>query len=294
MQNNIILKTDLQGLKLFKRGKVRDVYDFGENLLIVASDRISAFDVVLPNGIPNKGMVLTQVSNFWFNYTKDIIPNHCVSVNTNSFPMECEQYKNILDGRSMLVKKTKSLPVECVIRGCLSGSAWKEYCSNNTVSGIKLEKGLLESSKLSEPIFTPSTKAQDGAHDENINFNQMVNIIGKELAEKIRVLSLRVYIKASKFAQEKGIIIADTKFEFGIYNGELMIIDEMLTPDSSRFWQKDEYKTGDSPKSFDKQFVRDYLISIKWDMKPPAPELPEEVINKTSEKYMEALKRLTG
>jgi phosphoribosylaminoimidazole-succinocarboxamide synthase len=288
-----ILETNLPKLKLLARGKVRDIYDLGENLLIVATDRLSAFDVVMPNPIPLKGEVLTKISAYWFNALKDIIDNHCISTNFYEFPNECSEYKEILDGRSMLVKKCKSLPVECIVRGYISGSGWKDYQKTGEISGIKLPKGMKESEMLPEPIFTPSTKEEVGTHDETIDFEKTVKRIGKEAAEKIRSASIALYKKASEIADKKGIIIADTKFEFGIYNGKVILIDEALTPDSSRFWPKDDYEPGRGQKSFDKQFVRDYLIAIKWPQKPPAPELPADIIEKTSQKYVEALKKLT-
>ena len=289
-----ILETNLPKLKLLARGKVRDIYDLGANLLIVATDRLSAFDVVMPNPIPRKGEVLTKISAYWFNALKKIIDNHLVSTDINEFPSECSGYKEILKGRSMLVKKCRSLPVECIVRGYISGSGWKDYQKTGEISGIKLPKGLRESDKLPEPIFTPSTKEEVGTHDETIDFEKTKQRIGKEVAEKIRFSSIALYKKASEIADKKGIIIADTKFEFGIYNGEVLLIDEALTPDSSRFWPKDDYEPGRGQKSFDKQFVRDYLISIKWPQKPPAPDLPADIIEKTSKKYLEALKIITN
>jgi len=292
MTGGVTIETDLKGLKLLGRGKVRDIYDLGEHLLIVATDRISAFDVIMQNGIPDKGKTLTQISKYWFEVMKDIVPNHLVSVNVRDFPQECRKYKDILEGRSMLVKKARPLPVECVVRGYLAGSAWEEYKQGGTVCSIKLPPGFLESSKLDEPIFTPSTKAEMGHHDENITIQEMKEIIGDKLADEVIGISLEIYKKGCMVAEEKGIIIADTKFEFGIYNDGLMLIDELLTPDSSRFWPKDEYKPGRAQKSFDKQFLRDYLLSLNWDKSLPPPELPEDIIEKTREKYLEALKRL--
>lgn len=289
-----ILETNLPNLKLLARGKVRDIYDLGENLLIVATDRLSAFDVVMPNPIPRKGEVLTKISAYWFNALKDIIDNHLVSINTGEFPAECREYKEILEGRSMLVKKCKSLPVECIVRGYISGAGWKDYQKTGQISGIKLPKGMRESDKLPEPIFTPSTKEEVGTHDETIDFEKTVQKVGKEVAEGIRSASIALYKKASEIAGKKGIIIADTKLEFGIYNGKVILIDEALTPDSSRFWPKDDYEPGRGQKSFDKQFVRDYLIDIKWPQTPPAPELPADIIEKTSQKYVEALNKITG
>ncbi len=295
MPENILTYTDFQELPLTHRGKVRDIYDLGENLLIVATDRISAFDVVLPNGIPYKGKVLNQLSAYWFNTLADIIPHHMVTINLQENYGVPAALINILAGRAMIVKKAKPLPVECVVRGYLSGSAWNEYQQNGVVFGIPLPPDLKESAKLEQPIFTPATKAEIGSHDENIDFSKVKEILGEELAKRVRQVSLQLYQKAASLAEEKGIIIADTKFEFGLdENGQLMLIDEALTPDSSRFWPKEGYIPGKPQKSFDKQFVRDYLISIKWDKNPPAPHLPEEIIKKTSEKYIEAYERLTG
>jgi len=289
MMNEVILDTDIKSLKLFKRGKVRDIYDLEERLLIVATDRISAFDVVLPNGIPQKGNVLTALSLFWFGFTQDIIPNHLIHGEEPSFLSKKE--RQLLEGRAMKVKKTCPVPAECIVRGYLSGSAWKEYQSSGAVSGVKLTEGLLESQKLGEPTFTPSTKAETG-HDVNITFAELENQEGVEVASKLREISLNIYLKASEYAEDRGIIIADTKFEFGIREGELILIDELLTPDSSRFWSKEEYEPGKPQPSYDKQFVRDYLEGIKWDKNPPAPELPPEVVEETSKKYLEARKRL--
>jgi len=289
----VILDTDLKGLKLFKKGKVRDIYELDNMLLIVATDRISAFDVVLPNGIPQKGEVLTALSIFWFGFSRDVIANHVIPVVPRGIPHLSEEERKLLEGRAMLVKKTKPLPVECIVRGYLSGSAWKEYQSERSVSGIELPPGLQESAKLEEPIFTPSTKAETG-HDENITFKELQNLVGVEIAAKLWEVSLSIYLKASEYAEERGIIIADTKFEFGFHKGEVILIDELLTPDSSRFWSKEEYEPGKPQPSFDKQFVRDYLEGVKWDKNPPAPELPSEVIEETSKKYLEAYKRLLG
>ena len=286
--------TEFKSLTLKGRGKVRDIYDLGDRLLIVATDRISAFDVVMPNPIPDKGRILTQLSGFWFNLTKGIVPNHIVSTEVQDYPKECQPYQEMLKNRSMLVVKTDVLPVECVVRGYLSGSGWEEYRKTGKVCGIKLPKGLSESSKLKEPIFTPATKAEMGLHDENITFEKVEKIVGKVRAEKLRSLSLAVYKEARDFAEGRGIIIADTKMEFGLKNNELLLIDELLTPDSSRFWPKDGYQPGGSQKSFDKQFLRDYLLSLKWDKNPPAPQLPEEIVIKTREKYLEAYERLVG
>jgi phosphoribosylaminoimidazole-succinocarboxamide synthase len=295
MAENILTYTDFQEIPLTHRGKVRDIYDLGENLLIVATDRISAFDVVLPNGIPYKGKVLNQLSAYWFNTLADIIPHHMVTINLQENYGVPAALINILAGRAMIVKKAKPLPVECVVRGYLSGSAWNEYQQNGVVCGIPLPPGLKESAKLEQPIFTPATKAEIGNHDENIDFSKVIEILGTQLAERVRQTSLQLYQKAASLAEQKGIIIADTKFEFGLdEKGELLLIDEALTPDSSRFWPKEEYAPGQPQKSFDKQFVRDYLLSLNWNKKPPAPYLPAEVIKKTSEKYLEAYARLTG
>lgn len=291
---NLVLKTDFPDLKLVARGKVRDIYDLGETLLIVTTDRISAFDVIMNEGIPDKGYVLTQISAFWFRQMKDIIPNHIISTDVKDFPAQCQKYAADLAGRSMLVKKAKPLPAECIVRGYISGSGWKDYKATGAICGIKLPAGLVESDKLEEPIFTPSSKAEIGTHDENITFDQMAELVGKELAEKVRDVTIAIYKRARDIADAKGIIIADTKFEYGIYNGELIIIDECMTPDSSRFWAKDSYKPGGAQPSFDKQFLRDYLETLDWDKTAPAPPLPAEIVQKTGEKYMEALVRLTG
>src|SRR4030043_14058 len=294
MTSQVISKTEFKTLKLKGRGKVRDIYDLGDRLLIVATDRISAFDVVMPNPIPDKGRILTQLSGFWFNLTKGIVPNHIVSTEVEDYPKECQPYQEMLRDRSMLVVKTKVLPVECVVRGYLSGSGWEEYQKTGEVCGIRLPKGLRESSKLEEPIFTPATKAEMGLHDENIPFEKVGEIIGKDLAKRLKSVSLAIYKKARDIAEQKGILIADTKMEFGIKDGKLILIDELLTPDSSRFWPTNGYRPGGSQKSFDKQFLRDYLLSIKWDKSPPAPQLPEEIVQKTREKYLEAYERLVG
>lgn len=294
MRSGTISITEFKDMVLKGRGKVRDIYDFGDRLLIVATDRISAFDVVMPNPVPDKGRILTQLSRFWFNFTRDIVPNHLISTEVDDFPKDCDPYKEILYGRSMLVVKTDPIPVECVVRGYLSGSGWEDYKKTGEVCGIKLSKDLLESSKLEEPIFTPATKAEIGQHDENITFEGVKKIVGEPLAEKLRSISIDLYKRARDYADKKGIIIADTKMEFGIKDGTLLLIDELLTPDSSRFWAKDEYQPGRPQKSFDKQFLRDYLLSTGWNKTPPAPELPEEVIQKTREKYLEAYERLVG
>lgn len=294
MENNLpVVETDLSGLKLFRRGKVRDVYDLDPYLLIVATDRISAFDVIMPDPIPGKGKILTGISAFWFEKTKEIISNHVVTTDMNEYPSECRPHHEILSGRSMLVKKTRALPVECIVRGYLSGSGWKEYQKTQSVCGISLPAGLKESDRLPEPIFTPSTKAEAG-HDQNISFGETVRITGQETAEKIRTASIAVYEFARDYALKKGIIIADTKMEFGILDGELILIDELLTPDSSRFWPADQYTPGKSQPSFDKQYLRDYLISLDWDNNTSPPMLPDEIVNRTKEKYRQALKILTA
>jgi phosphoribosylaminoimidazole-succinocarboxamide synthase len=294
MSEPVILNTDFKDLTLLSRGKVRDIYDLGNMLLIIAADRISAFDVVLPNGIPYKGKVLSQMSNYWFGVMGELTSHHLISIDTEDFPSVCRRYESILKGRSMLVKKAKPLPVECVVRGYLAGSGWKEYQQSGSICGIPIKEGLKESSPLTEPIFTPATKAEFGEHDENITMEKVKEIVGEKLAERLKEVSLKLYKKGSEIAREKGIVISDTKFEFGLLNGELILIDEVLTPDSSRFWPEDEYEPGRAQKSFDKQFVRDYLLTLKWDKKPPAPNLPEDIIRKTSERYLEAFRRLTG
>ncbi len=290
--NTEIMQTDLQGMKLAGRGKVRDIYALDSHLLIVTTDRISAFDVIMPNPVPGKGEVLTRMSAFWFGRMEDIIPNHMVSTDPDEYPAACAPYRELLRGRSMLVKKAKPLPVECIVRGFLSGSGWKDYSEGKAVSGITLPAGLKESSRLPETLFTPSTKAADGEHDMPISRSEMENLIGRELTDRIIRTSISIYERAVGIAERAGIIIADTKMEFGLLDGELILIDELLTPDSSRFWPKDDYAEGRPQKSFDKQFLRDYLISIGWNQKPPAPELPAEIIAKTGEKYREALRRL--
>jgi phosphoribosylaminoimidazole-succinocarboxamide synthase len=294
MAPNVIMQTEFQSLKLRGRGKVRDIYDQGDQLLIVATDRISAFDVVMPNPIPDKGRVLTQLSKFWFDLTKEIVPNHIISAEVEDFPEGCRRYRELLEGRSMLVVKADPLPVECVVRGYLSGSGWEEYKRTGEVCGIPIPKGLVESSKLEEPIFTPATKAEIGLHDENVTFEKVEKMVGKDLAQSLRSLSSAVYKMARDFAEKRGILIADTKMEFGIREGKLLLIDELLTPDSSRFWPRDEYLPGGPQKSFDKQFLRDYLLSLRWSKTPPAPPLPEEIIQKTRQKYLEAYERLVG
>jgi phosphoribosylaminoimidazole-succinocarboxamide synthase len=294
MQPEIILSTDFTKLNLFKRGKVRDIYTIGDYYLIVSTDRLSAFDVIMAQGIPYKGHVLTKISEFWFKHVQDIVPNHLISTNVDDFPAECKQYKNQLNGRSMLVKKAEVVPIECIVRGYISGSGWNDYKQTNEISGIKLRDSLQESEKFDEPIFTPSTKAEIGLHDENISFEQAEKLVGEETISKLKHKSLEVYKSASEYALSKGIIIADTKMEFGFYNGELILVDEVLTPDSSRFWPANLYQKGRSQESYDKQIVRDYLISIKFNKQPPPPVLPDTVIEKTSQKYLEVLEKLTG
>ena len=284
----------LSGLTLFNRGKVRDIYDLGDNLLLVASDRISAFDVILPTLIPDKGKILTALSVYWFEVIKDMIPNHLITTDVEKFPAPCQPHRAKLEGRTMLVKKSTPAPVECIVRGYLVGSGWKDYQATGAVCGIPLPKGLIEAARLDEPIFTPSTKAPVGAHDVNITFDEMVIKVGKKRAEKMRDATVAIYSRARAVAETKGIIIADTKFEFGFEGDDIILIDEVLTPDSSRFWPMDGYKPGKTPDSFDKQFVRDYLVNLPWDMKSPAPELPPDIVKKTQDKYLEALKRLTS
>lgn len=289
-----VIETKLEALNLIKRGKVRDIYDLGDYLLMVATDRISAFDVVMPNPIPEKGKILTQISLFWFDIMRPILPNHVISANVDDYPEICRPYSEILRGRSMLVKKAEPLPIECIVRGYISGSGWNDYQVSGSVCGIKLPEGLKESDKLPEPVFTPSTKADSGLHDVNIDFEKTAEKIGKPLAEKVRTTSLEIYNKGADLAYKKGIIIADTKFEFGLLNDDLILIDEVLTPDSSRFWPQPSYQPGGAQKSFDKQYLRDYLLSINWNKKPPAPFLPQYVITNTRDKYLEAYHKLTN
>jgi phosphoribosylaminoimidazole-succinocarboxamide synthase len=291
--NRTLLHLDVPGLKKLRSGKVREIFDLGERLLFVATDRISAFDCIMPNGIPRKGEVLTQISYFWFDQTQSFQPNHLISRPSDPLPANLQAFAQQLTGRSMIVKKAKPLAIECVVRGYLAGSGWKEYRSNQTVCGIKLPPGLKESSELPEPIFTPATKAETG-HDENISFDQAAGIVGRDTADLVRAASLRIYNTARDYARKRGIIIADTKFEFGLLDGRLILIDEVLTPDSSRFWPADQYQPGTSQPSFDKQFVRDYLETLDWNKTPPAPALPEEVVARTQAKYLEAYERLTG
>jgi phosphoribosylaminoimidazole-succinocarboxamide synthase len=283
---------ELPGIKKLRSGKVREVFDLGETLLFVATDRISAFDVILPDPIPHKGAVLNQISEFWFNHF-DNIQNHLVTADFEMFPNELHPFRERLVGRSMIVKKTTPLPVECVVRGYLAGSGWKEYQESKNVCGIELPAGLKQASQLPKPIFTPATKAEQG-HDENINMKRCAQILGNEMADRVKMLSLEIYSRGCDYAEQRGIIVADTKFEFGTIDGELLLIDECLTPDSSRFWPKDQYAVGQSPPSFDKQFVRDYLETLDWNKTPPPPRLPKDVIEKTSAKYLEAFRRLTG
>jgi phosphoribosylaminoimidazole-succinocarboxamide synthase len=294
MSKDVLLKSDFKGLDLVKRGKVRDIYDVDDKLLIVATDRMSAFDVVMDDPIPDKGKILTSISIFWFNQLAPIVDNHIISTDPSEYPASCQKYREQLEGRSMLVKRAKPLPVECIVRGYISGSGWEEYKSDGSICGIPLKEGLLESEKLPTPIFTPSTKAEKGIHDENISFERATEILGNEIAEKVRALSLKIYEFGRELADQKGIIIADTKFEFGFENANLILIDEVLTPDSSRFWPMDAYRPGGPQKSFDKQYLRDYLNSLDWPKEPPPPKLPPEVVEKTRDKYIEALERLTG
>jgi phosphoribosylaminoimidazole-succinocarboxamide synthase len=284
----------IPGLTLFNRGKVRDIYDLGDKLLLVASDRISAFDVILPTLIPDKGKILTKLSEFWFAVMQDILPHHLITTKVEEFPAACQPHKAKLEGRSMLVKKSTPAPVECIVRGYLAGSGWKDYQQTGSVCGISLPKGLVEASRLDQPIFTPSTKAPVGAHDVNISFDEMITKVGKKRAVKMREATIAIYQRARALAEKKGIIIADTKLEFGMEGDEIILIDEVLTPDSSRFWPLDGYQPGKTPDSFDKQFVRDYLLNLPWDMKSPPPALPPDIVKKTQDKYAEALRRLTA
>jgi phosphoribosylaminoimidazole-succinocarboxamide synthase len=288
-----ISKTEFRDLKLFNRGKVRDIYEIGDKLLIVATDRLSAFDVVLPDAIPYKGKVLTGLSVFWFEKTSSIIPNHLITAAVTDYPKLLQVYKDELAGRSMLVVKARPVMIECVVRGYLAGSAYKEYKNLGAIAGEPLTAGMKEAQKLSEPIFTPAIKASSG-HDENISFEKAVNLVGREVATFLKEKSLQIYLFAASYAKQRGIILADTKFEFGFSDNRIILIDEILTPDSSRLWARDSYQVGSSPPSFDKQFVRDYLESLNWDKNPPAPALPPEVIQKTSEKYLEAYQKITG
>ena len=294
MKVETLLQTSFPNLKLFARGKVRDIYEVGDYLLLISTDRISAFDVIMEQGIPYKGMVLTKISEFWFNFTRDMIANHMITTNVEDYPSECRQYADILNGRSMLVKKAKVIPIECIVRGYISGSGWKDYKNTGSISGIALQEGLQESEKLNEPIFTPSTKAEIGDHDENISADEAINITDRITFDKVKSASINLYKKASEYALTQGIIIADTKFEFGVVDDEIILVDEVLTPDSSRFWPLDKYEKGRGQESYDKQFVRDYLLSIHFNKQPPPPPLPDDIIKKTSEKYLDIYKKLTG
>lgn len=293
MPEETVLRLDLPGIKKIKSGKVREIFDLGDRYLLVASDRISAFDVIMPNGIPRKGEVLTQISHFWFERFASLVPNHLLAKADDPLPANLQPFADKIARRSMIVKKAKPLAIECIVRGYLSGSGWKEYKKSQTVCGIPLPAGLTESAQLPEAIFTPSTKAAAG-HDENISFDEACKIVGTDLATQARDLSLKIYNAGRDYARQRGIIIADTKFEFGLFEGKLILIDEVLTPDSSRFWPADQYKPGQGQPSFDKQFVRDYLETLDWDKTPPGPKLPEDVVAKTSAKYLEAYERLTG
>ena len=289
-----MLKSDFPELSLFKKGKVREIYDLGDTYLMVSSDRLSAFDVIMNQGIPFKGTVLNKISEFWFGMFDGIIENHLVTADVADYPKVCNKYKDLLTGRSMVVKKAELIPLECIVRGYISGSGWLEYQKSGTVCGIKLPDGLEQSAKLPEPLFTPSTKAEIGDHDMNISPEEGKKLVGEDVYSRIEDVAIKIYKTAYDYALERGIIIADTKMEFGIIDGEVILIDELLTPDSSRFWVKEDYRTGISPNSFDKQYVRDYLLSIDFNKQPPAPELPNEVVNNTSEKYLEVYKKLTG
>jgi phosphoribosylaminoimidazole-succinocarboxamide synthase len=289
-----VLTTSLTGLGPRHQGKVRDIYDLGDRLLLVATDRISAFDVVMAEPIPDKGRILTGLSAFWFRHLADVVPNHLLSLIVDDFPASCQPYRDLLAGRTMLVKKTRPLPVECIVRGYLAGSGWAEYRATGGIGGMALPPGLVESARLPQPLFTPSTKAELGEHDENISFETMAVKIGVDLAARVREISLTLYLRAQAWAEPRGIILADTKFEFGLLEGELLLIDEVLTPDSSRFWPLEDYKPGGPQKSYDKQYLRDYLESLGWNKKPPPPPLPPEVIANTRARYVQALKALTG
>jgi len=292
--SNPVVYTNIPDVPLLHRGKVRDIYDLGDSLLIVATDRISAFDVVLPTPIPDKGKILTKLTLFWLNFLKDIVENHLITANIDEYPEVLKKHRDVLEGRSMIVKKAKVFPVECIVRGYITGSAMKEYLKTGMVCGITLPPGLKEADKLPEPIFTPSTKAELGSHDVNITFEEMIKIVGKETAEALKELSLKLYKTASSYAEERGIIIADTKFEFGLHDGKVILVDEVLTPDSSRFWPKESYEPGKPQVSFDKQYIRDWLKNTGWKEGTPPPEIPTEVVEKTREKYLLALKVLTG
>ena len=291
--DEVILETRLSGVKSFNIGKVRDIYDLGDRLLIVATDRLSAFDVVLPTGIPYKGKILTAMSEFWFDFTQSVIDNHFITADVAEFPAELQKYSNILAGRSMIVKKAKRIDIECVARAYLAGSAWRSYREKGSICGIKLPPGLRESDKLPEPIFTPTTKAESG-HDMEITQSEVENMVGRDVAQEIKEKSLQLLSAAGAEVESKGLILSDTKFEFGFYNDAVILIDEVFTPDSSRFWPMDDYEPGRSQRSFDKQYVRDYLEEINWDKKPPAPYLPDEVVERTTQRYLEAYRRITG
>jgi len=292
--NQPLSQTDFPGLTLLKRGKVRDMYDLGEHLLMVATDRISAFDVVMTEPIPDKGVILTRISLFWFELMKQLVANHVVTDNVDEYPKSCRPYASVLKGRSLLVRKAQPLPIECVALGYISGSGWSSYKQSGEICGIRLPAGLTESDRLPEPIFTPATKEEIGTHDINIDFEEAKKRVGRELAERVRDLTLEIYRKGAAYAETKGIIIADTKFEFGLVGDRLILIDELLTPDSSRFWPKATFKPGGAQQSYDKQYLRDYLLSTRWDKTPPPPPLPTEVISGTRQKYLEALKQLSG
>ncbi len=294
MPSKVITQTNFQDLNLVKQGKVRDVYAVEDNYLIVSTDRLSAFDVIMNEGIPAKGRILNKISAFWFNYVSDIIENHYISINVDEYPDVCKKYKEDLFERSMLVKKGELIPLECIVRGYISGTGWNDYKKSGAICGIKLPEGLVESEKLPEPIFTPSTKAEIGLHDENITEEDAVKVVGYDTYQILKEKAIAIYKKAADYALTKGIIIADTKMEFGYYNGSIILIDELLTPDSSRFWPLNEYAKGRAQNSFDKQYVRDYLLSINFNKRPPAPNLPLEVIEKTAQKYKEALFTLAG
>ncbi|MBU1098911.1 MAG: phosphoribosylaminoimidazolesuccinocarboxamide synthase [Bacteroidetes bacterium] len=291
---NVVLETNFPNLKFFNRGKVRDIYDLGEYFLMISTDRLSAYDVIMNEGIPYKGVVLTKISEFWFELFSDIIDNHLITTDVDKFPVECKEYADVLRGRSMLVKKAEVIKLECIVRGYITGSGLKDYSKTGMICGIELPSGLVESQKLPEPIFTPSTKADIGDHDENITGNQAIEIVGQETFNHLKEKTLQIYKKASEYALTKGIIIADTKLEFGVYDGKIILIDEVFTPDSSRFWPKNDYEMGRDQKSYDKQYVRNYLTSIKFNKQPPAPKLPDDIIENTSKKYKEALFQLTG
>jgi len=294
MKTNTLYQTEFPGLTLLSRGKVRDIYDLGDSLLMVATDRISAFDVIMDQPIPGKGKILTQMTLYWLNQVSDFVNTHLISADVGAFPEVCQPYKTALNGRSLWIKKATPVPFECVVRGYLAGSGWKEYCVNGRVCGIPLPEGLRESEKLESPVFTPATKAEKGTHDENVPFRAMVNALGEKTAVILKDLSLKIYNRARDIAEKKGIILADTKMEFGFLDGEIILIDELLTPDSSRFWPASDYEAGRPQKSYDKQFLRDYLEGLTWDKTPPPPVIPEDIIEKTRQKYEEAFQRLAG